>query len=126
MICVAVLGQGLGRRIPFAFLDDLKQRFISQYGTAAQHAAAYEFNTEFAPVIAQRMDYFSNDPNADTINRVRGGVAEVKNIMIENIEKVQAHSINFTHKTAQISMSRCSIPFSFSLLSWSSRDFNFL
>lgn len=34
------------------------------------------------------MHYFVNDPNADTINRVRGGVAEVKNIMVENIEKV--------------------------------------
>ena len=34
------------------------------------------------------MRYFVSDPNADTINRVRGGVAEVKNIMVENIEKV--------------------------------------
>ncbi len=84
----ATVVKGLGRRIPFAFLDDIKQRFISQYGSTAQHAAAYELNTEFAPVLAQRMDYFSNDPNADTINRVRGGINEVKNIMIENIEKV--------------------------------------
>lgn len=34
------------------------------------------------------MDYFSNDPNADAIIRMRGGMAEVKHIMIENIEKV--------------------------------------
>lgn len=61
---------------------------MSQYGATASRAAAYELNTEFAPVLAQRMEYFSQDSNADTINRVRGGVAEVKNIMIENIEKV--------------------------------------
>lgn len=34
------------------------------------------------------MDYFANNPNADAISRVRGGIADVKNIMIENIEKV--------------------------------------
>lgn len=35
-------------------------------------------------------DYFSHDPSADAINRTRAAVADVKNIMIENIEKVGA------------------------------------
>ncbi len=35
-------------------------------------------------------DYFSHDPGADAINRTRAAVADVKNIMIENIEKVGA------------------------------------
>eukprot|EP00878_Enallax_costatus_P029701 GHUV01032243.1.p4 GENE.GHUV01032243.1~~GHUV01032243.1.p4 ORF type:complete len:101 (+),score=28.54 GHUV01032243.1:854-1156(+) len=34
------------------------------------------------------MDYFSNDPSADVVNRVRGEITQVKDIMIENIEKV--------------------------------------
>ena len=34
------------------------------------------------------MEYYSRDEKADTINRVRGGISEVKNVMIENIEKV--------------------------------------
>ena len=81
--------QGLGRRIPFAFLDDIKDRFVATYGSSGvNQAIAYEFNTEFSQVLQQRMQYFANDPNADAINRVRGGVAEVKNIMVENIEKV--------------------------------------
>lgn len=33
-------------------------------------------------------DYFSHDPSADAINRTRTAVADVKNIMVENIEKV--------------------------------------
>lgn len=33
-------------------------------------------------------DFFSHDPSADAINRTRNAVADVKNIMIENIEKV--------------------------------------
>lgn len=89
-ICqAACLLQALGRRIPFAFLDDIKEKFLAAYGPeAAQYAVAYEYNTDFSSVLQQRMRYFVNDPNADTINRVRGGVAEVKNIMVENIEKV--------------------------------------
>ena len=86
--------QALGRRIPFAFLDDIKEKFLSAYGPkAAQYAVAYEFNTEFSGVLQQRMRYFANDPNADTISRVHGGVAEVKNIMVENIEKVHAQHL---------------------------------
>ena len=81
--------QAFGRRIPFAFLDDIRDKFLSAYGPeAAQYAVAYEYNTEFSGMLQQRMRYFANDPNADAINRVRGGVAEVKNIMVENIEKV--------------------------------------
>lgn len=81
--------QALGRRIPFTFLDDIKEKFLAAYGPeAAQHAVAYEYNTEFSSILQQRMRYFVSDPNADTINRVRGGVAEVKDIMVENIEKV--------------------------------------
>ena len=85
----SLLLQALGRRIPFAFLDDIKDKFTAAYGPeAAQYAVAYEYNTEFSSILQQRMRYFVNDPNADAINRVRGGVAEVKNIMVENIEKV--------------------------------------
>jgi vesicle-associated membrane protein 7 len=51
-------------------------------------AVAYEYNTDFSPIMAQRMEYFSNDPKADTISRVRGEIMEVKHIMIENVEKV--------------------------------------
>ncbi|DBA72146.1 TPA: hypothetical protein ACH3X2_010868 [Trebouxia sp. C0005] len=86
-VCMAE--EAFGRRIPFAFLDDIRDKFLSAYGPeAAQYAVAYEYNTEFSSVLHQRMRYFANDPNADAINRVRGGVAEVKNIMVENIEKV--------------------------------------
>ncbi|KAL3130802.1 hypothetical protein ABBQ38_000139 [Trebouxia sp. C0009 RCD-2024] len=86
-VCMAE--EASGRRIPFAFLDDVKDKFLAAYGPeAAQYAVAYEYNTEFSGILQQRMRYFVNDPNADAINRVRGGVAEVKNIMVENIEKV--------------------------------------
>ncbi|CAD7698204.1 unnamed protein product [Ostreobium quekettii] len=80
--------EGFGRRIPYAFLEDVKNKFVTTYGSAAMNAVAYEYSTDFSRVLEQQMDYFSNDPNADAITRARGGIAEVKNVMIENIEKV--------------------------------------
>eukprot|EP00210_Caulerpa_lentillifera_P004058 g3871.t1 len=76
------------RRIPYAFLEDIKNEFFATYGSAAHNAVAYEYDTEFSRRMQERMEYFSNNPNADAINRVRGGIADVKNVMIENMEKI--------------------------------------
>jgi hypothetical protein len=38
---------------------------------------AYEFNTDFSAVLAQRAEFYSSDPAADTINRVRGEISQV-------------------------------------------------
>lgn len=60
---------------------------LRQFFLALQ-AVAYEYNTEFSHVLVQQMDYFSNDPNAGAIIRARSGIAEIKSVMIENIERV--------------------------------------
>ncbi|KAG1673010.1 hypothetical protein FOA52_005940 [Chlamydomonas sp. UWO 241] len=83
---VVVAEEAFGRRIPFGFLEDVRTRFRVAYGDAVKDAAAYEYNA-FSTVLAERMAFFS-DPSADAINRVSVQVQEVKNIMVENIEKV--------------------------------------
>ncbi|KAK9280242.1 hypothetical protein L1049_013929 [Liquidambar formosana] len=77
-----------GRRIPFAFLEDIHQRFVRTYGRAVHSAQAYGMNDEFSRVLSQQMEYYSNDPNADRINRLKGEMSQVRNVMIENIDKV--------------------------------------
>ncbi|XP_043698583.1 vesicle-associated membrane protein 711-like [Telopea speciosissima] len=77
-----------GRRIPFAFLEDIHQRFVKTYGRAVHTAQAYAMNDEFSRVLSQQMDYYNNDPNADQINRLKGEMSQVRNVMIENIDKV--------------------------------------
>eukprot|EP00775_Hariotina_reticulata_P008410 gene8410-8594_t len=77
-----------GRRIPFAFMEDIRSQFLSKYGDTWSQAVAYEYNTDFSQVLQQRMEYYSTNANADVINRVRGEITQVKDIMIENIEKV--------------------------------------
>ncbi|KAL6536204.1 hypothetical protein OROGR_012776 [Orobanche gracilis] len=65
------------RRIPFAFLEDIHQRFVQRYGRAVLSAQAYEMNDEFSRVLSQQMDYYSKDPNADRINRIKGEMSQV-------------------------------------------------
>ncbi|KAJ1432083.1 Synaptobrevin [Sesbania bispinosa] len=76
------------RRIPFAFLEEIHQRFVRTYGRAVFSAQPYGMNDEFSRVLSQQMEYYSNDPNADRINRLKGEMSQVRNVMIENIDKV--------------------------------------
>ncbi|KAJ0605416.1 putative Longin domain, v-SNARE, coiled-coil domain-containing protein [Helianthus annuus] len=77
-----------GRRIPFSFLEDIHQRFVRTYGRAVLSAQAYGMNDEFSRVLSQQMEYYSNDPNADRMNRLKGEMSQVRNVMIQNIDKV--------------------------------------
>ncbi|XP_021738867.1 vesicle-associated membrane protein 711-like isoform X2 [Chenopodium quinoa] len=86
VLCMA--DDSLGRRIPFAFLEDIHQRFVKTYGRAVLTAQAYAMSDEFSRVLNQQMDYYSSDPNADRINRLRGEMDQVRNVMVENIDKV--------------------------------------
>ncbi|KAJ8484889.1 hypothetical protein OPV22_017374 [Ensete ventricosum] len=86
VLCVA--DDTAGRRIPFAFLEDIHGRFVRTYRHACHTAPAYAMNDEFSRVLSQQMDYYSNDPNADRINRIKGEMSQVRDVMIENIDKV--------------------------------------
>lgn len=88
IVYMCMADDAFGRRIPFAFLEEIKNRFVSLYGTAANSALAYAYNTEFSRVLHQQMEYFSTNPNADAITRVKGEISEVKSVMVENIDKV--------------------------------------
>lgn len=71
-------------RIPFSYLEDIHMRFMKNYGKVASTALAYAMNDEFSRVLHQQMEYFSSNPNADTINRVKGEIAEVSLCLVAN------------------------------------------
>ncbi|KAE8713938.1 VAMP713 protein [Hibiscus syriacus] len=79
-----------GRRILFAFLEDVHHRFVKAYGRAIQSASAYTMNEEFSRVLSQQMDRFSSDPNADRLNRLKGEMSQLRSVMIENIGERQS------------------------------------
>ena len=47
-------------------------------------------NTEFARVLQDRMDFFNDNPAADSFGKVKNQIEDVKGVMVENIEKVLA------------------------------------
>lgn len=79
-------------RLPYAFLQDMKKQFLEMYGTEAPHKAiAFSLNEKFSQVIKERMDYYnSSDVNSsiDSLGAVRNQIDEVKDVMVQNIEKV--------------------------------------
>jgi vesicle-associated membrane protein 7 len=96
------------RRIPFLFLEDVKERFTGMYRDRAKTAIAFAMNAEFARVLEDRMAYFNDNPNADSFGKVRGQIAEVKDVMVENIEKVLARGEKIellVDKTEQLNQS---------------------
>mmetsp|Transcript_40318 Transcript_40318/g.59255 ORF Transcript_40318/g.59255 Transcript_40318/m.59255 type:complete len:224 (-) Transcript_40318:339-1010(-) len=90
-ICYLCMSDELTKhRLPYAFLNDIKERFIALYGLESpQTAIAFSFNERFSVVISERMEYFNSDnPDIDNISAVRGQIDEVKDVMVQNIEKV--------------------------------------
>ncbi|KAH6567202.1 hypothetical protein BASA50_009612 [Batrachochytrium salamandrivorans] len=76
----------LGRRIPFAFLEEIAKSFVALYGARAQTAISYGLN-EYSKTIAKTMEDYSNGAG-DKVAGLRGEIDQVKDIMINNIEKV--------------------------------------
>jgi vesicle-associated membrane protein 7 len=75
------------RRLPFNFLDDIKDRFLNKFGNQAQQAIAYSFTQQFSPILRERMEYF-NGPGGDSFSAVNNKIEDVKNVMVRNIELV--------------------------------------
>ena len=79
-------------RVPLAFLDDLKGSFLSKFGhEAPQTAIAFAMNEEFSPLIKERMDFYNSDGadlGIDNIGVVKSQIEDVKDVMLNNIEKV--------------------------------------
>ncbi|XP_019464688.1 PREDICTED: vesicle-associated membrane protein 711-like isoform X1 [Lupinus angustifolius] len=88
LIVLCMADHAFGRTVPFAFLEDIHQKFVKTYGRAIISAPGYAMNEEFSRVLSQQIDYYSNNPNADRLNRLKGEMTQVKTVMIDNIEKV--------------------------------------
>lgn len=79
-------------RIPFGFLEDMKQSFTTKFGhEAPQTAIAFSMNEDFSPIIKERMDFYNSDDAdraIDNIGAVKSQIEDVKEVMVQNIEKV--------------------------------------
>eukprot|EP01137_Pigoraptor_chileana_P027799 Opistho-2@10815 len=85
-LCMAE--EEFGRRVPFAYLQEIKDRFEGAFKGRAATSIAYGLNREFAPVLKQQMEFFSKNPSADKLTQVKQEINQVKDVMVQNIEKV--------------------------------------
>jgi len=75
------------RRVPYAFLEDVKDRFKATYGEAARTAIAFAMNEEFGRTLQAQMEHF-NGPSGDSLASVNKKLDDVKEVMVQNIEMV--------------------------------------
>lgn len=114
LIFMCIADDDFRRSVAFSFLDKIKRKFETQFGSQSYSAIPFAMNTEFAPVLASEMkranlmvdkeseiqvcsdeDAPSTSSsvrgrkmpeNVDKVERVRDEVAKVKDIMVSNID----------------------------------------
>lgn len=86
--CV-VAKESVPKNVSVAFLERLKDDFTKRYGGGkADTALAKSLNKEYGPVIKQHMQYvLDHSDEIEKTLKVQAQVSEVKNIMLDNIEK---------------------------------------
>ncbi|KAL6564014.1 hypothetical protein OROHE_005254 [Orobanche hederae] len=87
--CIVAV-ESVGRQIPIAFLERVKEDFTKKYGGGkAATAVAKSLNKEFGPKLKEQMQYCVDHPDEiSKLAKVKAQVSEVKGVMMENIEKV--------------------------------------
>eukprot|EP00759_Apiculatamorpha_spiralis_P036677 PhF_6_TR3691/c0_g1_i1/m.5249/K08515/VAMP7; vesicle-associated membrane protein 7 len=81
-------------RIAFAFLEEVQRRFKEKFaGSERKYPATNDLSKEtcqkFNVILTEQLKYF-NDPNSDKVTRVRRQIADVQQVMLENIDAVLA------------------------------------
>lgn len=87
---LVVADEEFGRQIPFAFLERVKDDFRHRYqGGRADLATANSLNADFGPKLKEHMVFVSSHPDeVNKLSKIKSQVAEVKGIMMVNIEQV--------------------------------------
>ncbi|GLT68591.1 hypothetical protein SLA2020_408060 [Shorea laevis] len=86
--CVVAI-ESVGRQIPIAFLERVKEDFSKRYGGEKATTTIKSLNKEFGSKLKEHMQYCVNHPEEiNKLAKVKAQVFEVKGVMMENIEKV--------------------------------------
>ncbi|PKU64985.1 Vesicle-associated membrane protein 721 [Dendrobium catenatum] len=85
--CVVAV-ESVGRQIPIAFLERIKEDFTSRYGGGkAATALVHSLDREFGSKLKEHMQYCMDHPDEiSKLAKVQAQVSEVKGVMMENIE----------------------------------------
>lgn len=101
IIYMCITDDNYERSKAFAFLSEIKKRFMIQYGERVYTALPYAMNSDFSSTLTAQMRHFSELPspnhvsvgipdNGAKVTQVQGQVDELKGIMVKNIDQITA------------------------------------
>ncbi|XP_076927294.1 vesicle-associated membrane protein 722-like [Bidens hawaiensis] len=87
--CVVAV-ESIGRQVPIAFLERIKDDFTKKYGGGkAATAAANSLNQEFGPKLKEQMQYCVDHQEAiSKLTKVKAQITELTWVMTETIDKI--------------------------------------
>ncbi|XP_072451096.1 vesicle-associated membrane protein 7 isoform X1 [Chiloscyllium punctatum] len=88
IIYLCITDDDFERSRAFTFLNEIKKRFQTTYGSRAQTALPYAMNSEFSSVLAAQMKHLSENKKSDRVLETQAQVDELKGIMVRNIDLV--------------------------------------
>ncbi|CAI5793710.1 vesicle-associated membrane protein 7 [Podarcis lilfordi] len=88
IIYLCITDDDFERSRAFTFLNEIKKRFQTTYGSRAQTALPYAMNSEFSSVLAAQLKYHSENKGPDQVAETQAQVDELKGIMVRNIDLV--------------------------------------
>ncbi|XP_077984986.1 vesicle-associated membrane protein 7-like [Glandiceps talaboti] len=124
IIYLCITDDDFERSRAFLFLQEVKRRFVTMYGSRAQTALPFAMNSEFSRVLQTQMRHYSESSDVDNVSRVQGEIDELKGIMVKNIdtiaargeklellidktEDLEANSITFKKSSRSLARSMC-------------------
>ncbi|KAG3265940.1 VAMP7 [Ictidomys tridecemlineatus] len=81
ILCLCITDDDFERSGAFNFLNEVKKRFQTTYGSRAQTAHPYAMNSEFSSVLAAQLKHHSENKGLDKVMETQG-------IMVRNIDLV--------------------------------------
>jgi len=80
-----------GRRMPFTFLGELQRKLLSSPSASSSSSATlppHALQSTLGPVISQLVYTYNTSPPTDDISRAQSELAQVKDIMVQNVEQI--------------------------------------
>lgn len=86
---LVVADEAYGRQIPFAFLERVRDEFEEKFADMGRISPAHSLDRTFGVRLKSHMEYCMKHPEEiSKLAAVQKKVADVKDVMMENIEKV--------------------------------------
>ncbi|KAI5934480.1 Vesicle-associated membrane protein 7 [Manis javanica] len=88
IVYLCITDDDFERSRAFNFLNEIRKRFQTTYGSRAQTALPYAMNSEFSSVLAAQLKHHSENKGLDKVMETQAQVDELKGIMVRNIDLV--------------------------------------